>query len=107
MVQVSDIIREKIRRFAQKVRLVYPVEKTLLYGSYAKGNPSPDSDIDVAVVVDIKDHLKRVTITSQLLHLAGQIDPAIEPKCVFSDEYKNCDRASILFEILSTAIEIN
>ncbi len=107
MAQVSDIIRDKVRRFGDKARLVYPVEKMLLYGSYAKGDQRPDSDIDVAVVVDLQDHLARIDITSQLMHLAGQVDPAIEPKCVFIDEYKSCDRASILFEILRTAIEIN
>ena len=107
MVQISDIIREKVLLFADKAKQVLPVEKTFLYGSYAKGNQGPDSDIDIAVVIDMSDHLKRIEVTSRLMHLAGEVDTAIEPKCVFLDEYKNCDKASILYEILKTAIEIN
>jgi hypothetical protein len=34
------------------------------------------------------------------------VDPAIEPKCIFWDEYENHDEASILFEIIDTGVEI-
>jgi predicted nucleotidyltransferase len=78
----------------------------LLYGSYAKGTATEDSDIDVAVVVDQTDHSKRVEITARLFHAAFDIDAAIEPKCIFWDEYQNPDKASILSEIIINSIEI-
>ena len=78
----------------------------LLYGSHAKGVATEDSDIDVAVIVDEMDHSKRVEITARLFHAAFDIDAAIEPKCIFWDEYVNHDKASILSEIISKAIEI-
>lgn len=78
----------------------------LLFGSYAKGTFHKDSDIDVAVVVDIADHSRRTDITSALLHYAWQIDSRIEPKTIFWDEYQNHETASILAEIVRTSIEL-
>ena len=106
MDQLEAVIREKILRFHESASRQFPIRKVLLYGSYAKGRATPQSDIDVAVVVDEADHTRRIEITAGLFHWAAQVDPAIEPKCVFWDEYKNPDTASILSEIIATAIEI-
>ena len=78
----------------------------LLYGSHAKGLATENSDIDVAVVVDEIDHSKRIEITARLFHAAYDIDAAIEPKCIFWDEYVNPEKASILSEIINKSIEI-
>jgi predicted nucleotidyltransferase len=78
----------------------------LLYGSHAKGTATEDSDIDVAVVVDETDHSRRIEIMARLFHAAFDIDAAIEPKCIFWDEYVNPEKASILSEIINNAIEI-
>jgi predicted nucleotidyltransferase len=102
----ETVIRDKLVRFYETARLSLPIRKVLLYGSHAKGNAGQDSDIDVAVVVDEIDHTKRIEITAKLFDSAFRIDPAIEPKCIFWDEYKNHDAASILAEIIRTAIEI-
>lgn len=73
---------------------------------YAKGHADDDSDIDVGVIVDLPDHLKRVDITADLFHYARRIDVRIEPKYIFWDEYNNCDPASILSEMIRTGIVI-
>jgi predicted nucleotidyltransferase len=106
MVQSQAIIREKLLKFYRSAKQLFPIKKILLYGSYAKGQATENSDIDVAVVVDETDHSKRIEITSRLFHAAFDIDAAIEPKCIFWDEYLNHDKASILSEIISKAIEI-
>ena len=106
MDQGQAIIREKVLRFYQAAKQLFPIKKMLLYGSYANGTATEDSDIDVAVVVDQPDHSKRVEITARLFHSAFDIDAAIEPKCIFWDEYQHPDKASILSEIISKAIEI-
>jgi len=106
MDQGQAIVREKVLRFYQSVRQLFPIKKVLLYGSYAKGRATEHSDIDIAVVVDEADHSKRIEITAGLFHAAFGVDAAIEPKCIFWDEYKDHDKASILSEIISTGIEI-
>ena len=87
-------------------RRLFPIKKVLLYGSHANGPAAEDSDIDVAVVIDQTDHSKRIEITAKLFHAAFDIDAAIEPKCIFWDEYVNPEKASILSEIISKSIEI-
>ena len=106
MDQVEDMIRDKVLRFYESAKESLPIRKVLLYGSHAKGRATAESDIDVAVVVDEPDHAKRIEITARLFHWAFRVDPAIEPKCVFWDEYHNHDKASILAEIIDTSVEI-
>jgi predicted nucleotidyltransferase len=106
MSQEQDIIKQKVLAFYHSAKTAFPIKKVLLFGSWAKGNPKEWSDIDVAVVIDEKDHLKRLDIGSRLIHLAFPIDSRIEPKTVFYDEYLHPKQASILSEILATGIEI-
>lgn len=106
MDQVEDVVRDKVLRFYESAKESLPIRKVLLYGSHAKGRATAESDIDVAVVVDEPDHAKRIEITARLFHWAFRVDPAIEPKCVFWDEYRNHDKASILSEIIDTSVEI-
>jgi predicted nucleotidyltransferase len=107
MAQISNSIKEKIRHFSVLAKQRFPIERILLYGSHAKGVNTADSDIDIAVVVNVKDHLKRIEITAGLIHCANLVDSAIEPRCVFEDEYNNHDQASILSEIIQSGIEIS
>jgi predicted nucleotidyltransferase len=71
----GEIIKEKI-----KVRHLY------LYGSYAQGTYSPESDIDVAVVADnfsgdpIED-------TLLLMKLRRKIDYRIEPRPFKTEDF--------------------
>ncbi len=106
MDQDQAVVRQTILRFYESARELFPIKKVLLYGSHAKGQAGPDSDIDVAVVVDETDHSRRMDITAGLFHAAFAVDAAIEPKCVFWDEYRSPATASILSEILHSAIEI-
>jgi len=51
MVVVSDEILEKLKRFLSMVSASgLHIERAILFGSYAKGNPNKWSDIDVALV---------------------------------------------------------
>lgn len=88
----SEPVRRDIHRFL-------PV-------GYHSGSAGKDSDIDVAVVVDETDHARRIEITTRLFDSAFRVDPALEPKSIFRDEYEDHDPASILAEIINTAIEI-
>lgn len=41
-----------VQKFAERIRRDYPVVQILLYGSRARGDHQPDSDADVAVILD-------------------------------------------------------
>ena len=106
MAKKRNLIRKKIIEFYNIIKDKYSVKKVILYGSYAKGKETPNSDIDVGVVIDFKKHSKRVALTAKLFHYAAKIDNRIEPKCIFWDEYNNYDKASILAEIIRTGVDV-
>ena len=43
--------REKIREFSKAVAQKFRPQKIILFGSYAYGNPTEDSDVDLLVVM--------------------------------------------------------
>jgi predicted nucleotidyltransferase len=76
----------------------------ILYGSYARGNPRADSDIDVAVISrDFgKDRFKE---GSKLNYLASKINPRIEAVPISLADYFSKENISpLLHEITTTGI---
>ena len=45
---------KKISAFAKKVAELYNPQKIILFGSYAYGQPRPDSDVDILVIMAFK-----------------------------------------------------
>ncbi len=61
---VSETLPKAVRRIARKLR----PQKIILFGSYAYGNPTPDSDVDLLVVMKTKASRKeRSWAVSRLL----------------------------------------
>lgn len=63
--------------YAGLVKENYDNIKVFLFGSYAKGNFTEDSDIDIAVV--FKDFKNLMDIQLELMRLRRKIDSRIEP----------------------------
>jgi len=64
-------------QYAQVVKDKYGDITVILFGSYAKGNHSYDSDIDIAIVM--KDFLNRQEMQLELMRLRRKVDSRIEP----------------------------
>jgi predicted nucleotidyltransferase len=106
MVKETNIVKNEIVEFYNKIRDAYPIKKILLYGSYAAGTAREDSDIDVGVVIDLLDNADLIDVTSNLFHYAKDIDVNIEPLCITWYDYQNHEPASILAWILKNSIDI-
>ena len=106
MAEIATNIKSDFARFNIAARKQFPVKDILLYGSYAKGLATKDSDIDMAVVMDRVPEKTKMEITIALYRIALQINPIIEPKCIYWDEYLNPEPASILAEIIRTAVKV-
>lgn len=91
----------KVKEYSLLVRKYFPLEKVYLFGSYARNNYRPDSDIDVALVVS---HVEGdyFAIHPLLWKLRRQIDDRIEPVFI---EREN-DHSGFLSEIEKYGIEI-
>jgi predicted nucleotidyltransferase len=63
---VSQTLPKAVNRLVRKLK----PEKIILFGSYAYGNPTPDSDVDLLIVMKtkIKRQVDRYVLVSGLLY---------------------------------------
>ena len=60
------------RNYAEDVSCELPVDKALLFGSYAKGNASERSDIDICFFLKSYNGKRRVDLLTQILGIGGK-----------------------------------
>jgi len=49
------IVDERLRAIAERLRRDYAAERVLLYGSYARGEEGPDSDMDLLIIAPTRE----------------------------------------------------
>jgi len=77
------------------------IDKAYLFGSFAKGNPHKDSDIDIALVVN-KWNGSYFNVVPPIWRLCENVDFRIEPHVIVPEE----DYADFLPEIQRTGVEL-
>lgn len=96
-------IEEIIKDYGKLVAKEMDVKQIYLYGSFAKGNYSPDSDIDIAVVGDdfcgdiIED-------TLLLMRLRRKIDYRLEPRPFRTTDFIPSN--PLVKEIMNTGVKV-
>jgi len=62
------VAMDKIQSFVDRLVEAYEPERVLLFGSYAWGNPTDDSDVDIMVVMpcDVQSAYKAAEMRSRL-----------------------------------------
>ncbi|MDR0498300.1 MAG: nucleotidyltransferase domain-containing protein [Holophagales bacterium] len=105
MVADIETVAQVCRRYADDVRRVMPVDKAVLFGSYAKGTATDQSDIDICFFLDSYGGKRRVDIIKDLLVLMrGYEDVYFEPIVFETSELENDN--PFVKEILRTGKEI-
>ena len=51
-----------IRRMVRRIVDQFDPEQVILFGSYARGDAGPDSDVDLLVVMDVKDSKRKKAV---------------------------------------------
>ena len=91
---MKDNKKKAVEEFVRKIKGEYgdKIEKIILFGSYARGEHTRDSDIDVLIVTKIKDPgLERDIIDisfDTLLESSVDISPKVYSKEEFETEIK-------------------
>jgi|YelNatPaOPRAMG01_1025707.scaffolds.fasta_scaffold98550_2 predicted nucleotidyltransferase len=102
MVKKPDEIKKIANRLADALKAKgIKVKRIILYGSYAKGNPKPYSDIDLAVIspdFNNKGLLKRQELLGEIIFSLGE---PIEALGYSDKEFKNPPELSFLSEIIT------
>lgn len=76
-----------------------------LFGSYAKGKPDENSDIDLLIVInDLKDN-EKFDIQVQLMLLAVGYDDRIEPHPLSAKDFDSF--SPLVSEVKKTGIQLN
>jgi predicted nucleotidyltransferase len=74
-------------KYKAQVASRFAVDKMILFGSYAKGTETVDSDIDIAVV--LKNYQNRLETQYELMLLSSDIDSRIEPHPFKKSEFNS------------------
>ncbi len=78
------ISRQTIRKFANEVGRRFKPVRIILFGSYAYGRPTPDSDVDLPKTHDLLDLLKRLlTVEPGWAALSPQLTQLVNYAVVF------------------------
>ena len=97
----SVITQAQIKEVTKRIVENYKPEKVILFGSYAKGNPAVDSDLDVLVIKN--SHLPRYKRGSEIRkHLRGMKIP-IDLVVYTNEEIARWQDVKMAF--ITTAIE--
>ena len=93
-----------ITEYARQVQEAYNPKAIYLFGSYAKGEETKYSDIDIAIVIDPVDMNKYMDLAGKLWSIAAHFDGEIEPKLIIDDGED--DKFSFLYEVIKTGRKI-
>ena len=103
MAEISAAVQRSLREFLAAVREDRRVTAAYLYGSEARGQAGPWSDIDVAIISpDFGDDLFAAQLA--LMKLAAKMDERIEPRA-FTPESFNLNNP-LVSAIQATGIRI-
>jgi len=64
------ISQEQIQEYSDRIVAEFKPERIILFGSYAYGTPTPDSDVDLLLVMPFDGHPTR-----KALDILNQINP--------------------------------
>ncbi|BER91697.1 nucleotidyltransferase domain-containing protein [Atrimonas thermophila] len=94
---------ESVKEFAQKLKILFPIEKIYLYGAVARGEIHEGSDIDLIIVGNFKERFfERIGLILELTELP------IEPLVYTSEEFKALQEEGnpLIEEALRTGVEL-
>lgn len=104
MVKIPEQIQGIIIDYVKKIKSQIPIDKVILFGSYAKGGHTIDSDIDIAVFSDYFKDMAGVDAFKFLFLQTLEYDVDMQPLAFTTEDYKR--PIGIVGEIINTGIEI-
>jgi predicted nucleotidyltransferase len=100
-----EAIMQLARRYADDVRRAMPVDKAVLFGSYARGTADAQSDIDICFFLESYAGKRRLDILKELFWLTEKYaEGCFEPIVFETSEIQNDN--PFVKEILRTGKEI-
>jgi predicted nucleotidyltransferase len=101
-----EAVNNAVQQYVADVRQAMPIDKVVLFGSYAKGTATEWSDVDICFFSNAFAHEDSVEIVTDLLGIAGKYHPDIcfEPRVFLTSDIENDN--PFIREVLRTGREI-
>ncbi len=106
---------KEIREFGKKLGLEFHPQKVILFGSYAYGKPTPDSDVDILVVMPLDGNPIDKSVEMRLklrplfpLDLLVRTPARIKERLALGDDFIKdiLDKGKILYEAHNSRMDI-
>lgn len=94
--EIRKIVKELV--FSLSLNKI-PVDKIILYGSYARGNPRDFSDIDIAIISPAFKGKKMLEIQADLAKIFSKYLSIIEPIGYSTEDFQLAEPETLLGEI--------
>jgi predicted nucleotidyltransferase len=105
MAQIPENINNAVREYILELSKEIPVQKAVLFGSYANGNFTKDSDVDLAIFSDYFEGRSRIDGIKFLLSRARKyIKMDFQPIPFTYRDY--IERDGFAAEVLKEGVEI-
>jgi predicted nucleotidyltransferase len=105
VVPIENVI-SKLKEVINSLSKSMEIDRAYLFGSYAKGNPKPYSDVDVAIVSPMfgENYIEETVFLMDAFHETGLM---VEPHAFTRDEYKEAIKGTFLYnEVLEKGIPL-
>jgi predicted nucleotidyltransferase len=106
MVEISVALKQALERYLSDIANFYQLDHVILFGSWAKGNPHSDSDVDLAIFSTDATNENRLKIMADCLLKTLPYKLDIQPLVYPLSDY-NSDNDFIQNEIIARGIEIS
>ncbi len=104
MARITCEIASAVEKFNENIKTDLSVKKVFMFGSYIKGIPNEDSDIDICRIAENIDNnfLAKLKSTPKVLYS----DLRIEPVVFSEEEFHEVDSFGVLREVQENGVEI-
>lgn len=102
MLRKQDEVNNLIKKYLELANKTFYIKSAFLFGSYAKGNPNSNSDIDLALVSPDFEDIPNDVVLRMLLRMARSIDSSIEPIALTESEINSPQIGSIAYDVMKT-----
>ena len=91
-----------VKKYIAEISKYYQIQEVYLFGSYAKGTNTEDSDIDVAIIINCDDNSFDLLV--DLMMYTQTIDLRIEPHPIKIKDFEEGN--PFVQEILDTGLKV-
>jgi predicted nucleotidyltransferase len=99
-------IQKTLAIFAKRAKKKFDAEKVILFGSYARGQATAYSDIDIIVLSKKFSSIPKEKRLDALYPLTTDLYPDVHPFGFTPREFVSAKRTSTLFEIQKTGVTL-